>query len=69
MPSGTTLRESFEQTASHWHFIDQYLSDFGQEPDESTADLDLRIRELVKGCKFQPGPGGEKKARVTVSCH
>ena len=42
----------FEQTASHWHYIDQYLSDFRQEPDETTADLDLHIRELVKGCKF-----------------
>ena len=46
------FEKSFEQTASHWHYIDQYLSDFRQEPDETTADLDLRIRELVKGCKF-----------------
>ena len=52
MLSGTPLRKAFEQTASHWHYIDQYLSDFRQEPDESTADLDLRIQELVKGCKF-----------------
>ena len=47
-----TFEKSFEQTTSHWHFIDQYLSDFRQEPDETTADLDLRIKELVKGCKF-----------------
>ena len=46
------FEKSFEQTASHWHYIDQFLSDFRQEPDESTADLDIRIRELVKGCKF-----------------
>ena len=46
------FEKSFEQTASHWHYIDQYLSDFRQEPDETTADLDLRIRELVKGCNF-----------------
>ena len=46
------FEKSFEQTASHWHYIDQYLSDFRQEPDESTADLDIRIRELVKGCNF-----------------
>ena len=37
------FEKSFEQTASHWHYIDQYLSDFRQEPDESTADLDLHI--------------------------
>ena len=47
------FEKSFEQTTSHWHFINQYLSDFRQEPDETTADLDLRIKELVKGCKFQ----------------
>ena len=46
------FEKSIKQTASHWHYIDQYLSDFMQEPDESTTDLDLRIRELVKGCKF-----------------
>ena len=46
------FEKSFEQTASHWHYIDQYLSDFRQEPDETTADLDLCIRELVKGCNF-----------------
>ena len=46
------FEKSFEQTASHWHYIDQYLSDFRQEPTESTADLDIRIRELVKGCQF-----------------
>ena len=46
------FEKSFEQTASHWHYIDQYLSDFRQEPDESTADLDISICELVKGCKF-----------------
>ena len=47
-----TFEKSFKQTTSHWHFIDQYLSDFRQGPDESTADLDLHIKELVKGCKF-----------------
>ena len=46
------FEKSFEQTTTHWHCIDQYLSDFRQEPDESTADLDLHIKELVKGCKF-----------------
>ena len=46
------FEKSFEQTTTHWHYIDQYLSDFRQEPDKSTADLDLCIKELVKGCKF-----------------
>ena len=52
MPSGMSLRRASKQTTSHWHYIDQYLSDFRQDPDETTADLDLHIKELVKGCKF-----------------
>ena len=46
------FERSFEQTTNCWHYIDQYLSNFRQEPDESTADLGLRIKKLVKGCKF-----------------
>ena len=37
------FEKSFEQTVSFR---------FQAKPDESTADLDIRIRELVKGCKF-----------------
>ena len=46
------FERSFKQTTNHWHYRDQYLSDFRQEPDKSTADLDLHIKELVKACKF-----------------
>ena len=46
------FEKNFEQTTTHWHYIDQYFIDFRQEPEESTADLDLCIKELVKGCKF-----------------
>ena len=53
------FEKSFEQTTSHWHFIDQYLSDFRQEPDESTADLDLCIRGACKGVQVSRGPSRE----------
>ena len=46
------FKKRFKQITTHWHFIDEYISDFRQEPDESTADLDLCIKELIKGCKF-----------------
>ena len=46
------IEKSFKQTTTHWHYIDMYLSDFRQEADETTADLDLCIKELMKGCKF-----------------
>ena len=43
------FEKSFEQSTSFWHFRDAYLADFGQDPTESTADLDLHIKETVMG--------------------
>ena len=42
-----TFEQSFEQSTSYQHFHDVYLADFRQDPMESTADLDLCIRETV----------------------
>ena len=36
-----------------WHFRDTYLADFRQDESEKTADLDLRIKQTVKGCQWQ----------------
>ena len=47
------FEQSFEQSTSYWHFRDVYLADFRQDPTESTADLDLCIRETLWGCKFK----------------
>ena len=47
------FEKSFEQSTSFWHFRDAYLGDFRQDPAESTADLDLRIKQTVKGCQWK----------------
>ena len=39
--------------ASFWHFKDPYLADFRQDPSETTADLDLRIKQTVRGCQWK----------------
>ena len=44
------FEKSFEQSTSFWHFRDAYLADFKQDPTESTADLDLHIKETLMGC-------------------
>ena len=31
----------------------RYLGDFRQDESETTADLDLRIKQTVKGCQWQ----------------
>ena len=47
------FEKSFEQSTSFWHFRDTYLADFRQEPTESTADLDLHIKQTVRGCQWK----------------
>ena len=47
-----TFKKSFEQSTSFWHFRDTYLGDFRQDPTESTADLDLCIKQTVRGCQW-----------------
>ena len=43
------FKKSFERSTSFWHFRDAYLPDFRQDQSESMADLDLRIKQTVRG--------------------
>ena len=47
------FEKSFEQSTSFWHFRDIYLADFRQDESETMADLDLRIKQTVRGCQWQ----------------
>ena len=47
------FEKSFEQSTSFWHFRDAYLADFRQDPSETTADLDLCIKQMVRGCQWK----------------
>ena len=47
------FEKSFEQSTSFWHFRDTYLADFRQDESETMADLDLCIKQTVRGCQWQ----------------
>ena len=47
------FEKSFEQSTSFWHFRDTYLADFRQDESETMADLDLHIKQTVRGCQWQ----------------
>ena len=47
------FEKSFEQSTSCWHFRDAYLADFRKDKSETTADLDLRIKQTVRGCQWK----------------
>ena len=46
------FEKSFEQSSSFWHFRDAYLADVRQADTETTTDLDLHIKQIVKGCQW-----------------
>ena len=47
------FEKSFKQSTLFWHFRDAYLGDFRQDESETTADLDLRIKQTVRGCQWK----------------
>ena len=47
------FEKSFEQSTSFWHFRDTYLGVFRQDPSETTANLDLCIKQTVRGCQWK----------------
>ena len=47
------FEKSFEQSTSFWHFRGTYFADLRQDPLETTADLDLRIKQTVRGCQWK----------------
>ena len=49
------FEKSFEQSTSFWHFRDAYLADFRQDKSETTANLDLHIKQTVRGCQWKKG--------------
>ena len=66
------FEKSFEQSTSFWHFRDTYLGDFRQDESETMADLDLRIKQTVKGCQWQKESEEERMIDLlyhAVPCH
>ena len=47
------FEKSFKQSTSFWHFRDAYLADFRQDELETTADLNLHIKQTVRGCQWK----------------
>ena len=47
--------DSFEKSSSHWQARDEYLGDIKQTKQQTTAELDLYIKDLVQRCQFKQG--------------
>ena len=45
---------SFERSSSHWQARDKYLSDIKQDKNQTTAELDIYIKDLIRRCQFPP---------------
>ena len=44
---------SFEKSSSHWQARDKYLGDVKQDKQQTTAELDIYIKDLVRRCQFK----------------
>ena len=42
---------SFEKSSSHWQARDEYLSDIKQTKHQTTAQLDIYIKDLIRRCQ------------------
>ena len=45
---------SFEKSFSHWQARDEYLSDIKQDKNQTTAELDIYIKDVIRRCQFPP---------------
>ena len=45
---------SFEKSSSHWQARDEYLSDIKQDKNQTTVELDIYIKDLIRRCQFPP---------------
>ena len=43
---------SFEKSSSHWQARDEHLSDMKQSKHQTTAELDIYIKDLIRRCRF-----------------
>ena len=50
------FEKNFEQSTLFWHFRDTYLADFRQDESETMADLDLHIKQTVRGANGKRSP-------------
>ena len=48
------LANSFEKSSSHWQARDKYLSDMEQDKNQTTAELDIYIKDLIRRYQFPP---------------
>ena len=49
----TVFANSFEKSSTHWQARDEYLGDIKQSKQQTTAELDLYIKDLVRRCQFK----------------
>ena len=55
---------SLEKTKTAWNALDEYLGDVRQGPNETTAELDVRIQTIVRKCKFPDSDQDKRKMEL-----
>ena len=58
---------SFEKSSTHWQARDEYLSDIKQTKTQTTAELDIYIKDLIRRCQFPPED--QESRKIDLLCH
>ena len=58
---------SFEKSSSHWQARDEYLSDIKQSKHQTTAELDIYIKDLIRRCQFSQED--QESHKIDLLCH
>ena len=56
--------DSFEKSSSHWQARDEYLGDIKQTKQQTTAELNFYIKDLVRRCQFKKGEEESRKINL-----
>ena len=59
---------SFEKSSSHWQARDEYPSDIKQDKNQTTAELDIYIKDLIRRCQFPP-PKDQESHKIDLLYH
>ena len=67
-PCSRPLPIGFEKSSSHWWARDEYLSDIKQDKNQTTAELDIYIKDLIRRCQFPP-PEDQESRKIDLLYH
>ena len=62
------IQSCIKEEEHFWHFRDEVMSDFRQQPEEQIHALNIRITTMVNNCAFKTSKQRYHKANAVTAC-